>query len=286
MRESDDMPVGVIKTIAGLIAVVIFLVVVFSTYYTVDQGERGVVLHYGAYAGQAEPGLGFKFPFVTTIEKVSMRPFVMSYGRTTRLEAYSKDQQPATIRISVNMHVGDAKDLYVGYQTIDQARERLVDPKVYEQLKNIFGQFNAVEAIQSRAKLNAEVAAAITAAVKGPLQIDSVQIEDIEFSKGYEAAVEARMQATVRQQQADAEKARRIINADAAAYEVKAQADAKAHQIEVQGKAEAMAIQARGAALRDNPQLVSLQAVEKWNGILPTTMPPGGAVPFVNVAPR
>lgn len=285
MSNSDELPVGMVKTIAGLIAAVIFLVTVFSTYYTVDQGERGVVLHYGAYAGEAEPGLGFKFPFVTSIEKVSMRPFVMSYGRTTRLEAYSKDQQPATIRISVNMHVGNAKDLYVGYQTIDQARERLVDPKVFEQLKNIFGQFNAVEAIQSRAKLNAEVAQAITAAVKGPLLIDSVQIEDIEFSKGYEAAVEARMQATVRQQQADAEKARRIINADAAAYEVKAQADAWAHRTTVQGIAEAAAIKARGDALKDNPGLVALQTVEKWDGKLPVTMPPNGSVPFLHVNP-
>jgi regulator of protease activity HflC (stomatin/prohibitin superfamily) len=110
-----------------------------------------------------------------------------------------------------------------------------------------------------------------------------VQIEDIHFSDQYENAVEARMQAIVKQQQAEADKQKRIIDADASAYEVKAAADAKAHQIEVQGKAEAGAIQARGDALRNNPSLPTLVAAEKWNGILPTTMLPGNSVPFVNV---
>ncbi len=110
-----------------------------------------------------------------------------------------------------------------------------------------------------------------------------MQIEDITFSNQYETAVELRMQAIVKQQQAEADKQKRIIDADALAYEVKAAADAKAHQIEVQGKAEAGAIQARGDALRNNPALPTLVASEKWNGVLPTTMMPGNTVPFINV---
>jgi regulator of protease activity HflC (stomatin/prohibitin superfamily) len=119
--------------------------------------------------------------------------------------------------------------------------------------------------------------------MSGPVVIDSVQIEDITFSQQYESAVELRMQAIVKQQQAEADKQKRIIDADALAYEVKSASDAKAHQIEVQGKAEAGAIQARGEALRNNPALPTLVASEKWNGVLPTTMMPGNTVPFINV---
>jgi regulator of protease activity HflC (stomatin/prohibitin superfamily) len=155
--------------------------------------------------------------------------------------------------------------------------------RAYEQLKNVFGQFDAADAIQKRALLNAEVFAAIRSSVRGPVTIDSVQIEDITFSTQYEAAVEARMQAIVKQQQAEADKQKRIIDADASAYEVKAAADAKAHQIQVQGQAEAGAIKARGDALRDNPGLPTLVASEKWNGVLPTTMVPGNALPFLNL---
>ena len=48
-------------------------------------------------------------------------------------------------------------------------------------------------------------------------------------------------------------------------------------------RTQAQAIKARAEALQSNPNLVALTAVEKWNGILPTTMVPGSAVPFVNV---
>jgi regulator of protease activity HflC (stomatin/prohibitin superfamily) len=90
------------------------------------------------------------------------------------------------------------------------------------------------------------------------------------------------MQAIVAQQQAEAEKQKRITNADAAAYEVKAAADAQAHQVEVEGKAQA--IRARGDALKENPQMPQLVAAEKWDGHLPTTMPPNASVPFLSLS--
>ena len=39
------------------------------------------------------------------------------------------------------------------------------------------------------------------------------------------------------------------------------------------------AIEARAKALGTNPNLVTLVQAERWNGVLPTTMVPGSAVP-------
>jgi len=277
------------KSAIGAAALVILvLLILFSTYFTIDQGERGVILHNGAIVGEAEPGLHFKMPIITSIAKISVQIQKESFSRDaqadTRMQAYSRDQQPATIALSVNYHVTDASQVYAQYGSLEGMEARVINPKAYEQLKNVFGQFDAADAIQKRASLNAEVYAAIRGAVRGPVVIDSVQIEDISFSQQYEGAVEARMQAIVKQQQAEADKQKRIIDADAAAYEVKAAADAQAHKIEVQGAAEAGAIKARGDALRDNPSLPTLTAAEKWNGVLPTTMVPGNALPFLNLA--
>jgi regulator of protease activity HflC (stomatin/prohibitin superfamily) len=274
--------------IAGGAAAIALLILLLSTYFTIDQGERGVILHNGAIAGEAEPGLHFKLPIITSIQKISVQVQKEAFEKTaesdTRLQAYSRDQQPATIAMAVNYHVTDASAVYAQYGSLTNMKSRVINSRAYEQLKNVFGQFDAADAIQKRALLNAEVFAAIRKSVSGPVTIDSVQIEDITFSTQYEGAVEARMQAIVKQQQAEADKQKRIIDADASAYEVKAAADAKAHQIEVQGKAEAGAIQARGDALRNNPSLPTLVAAEKWNGILPTTMVPGNTVPFLNIA--
>jgi regulator of protease activity HflC (stomatin/prohibitin superfamily) len=262
--------------LGGLVA----LIFIFSSYYTIDQGERGVILRTGAIVSLAEPGLHFKLPLVDTVRHISVQQQTQRYPR---VQTYSRDQQPADLVVSVTYHVSSPELVYSQYGNVSNMLVRLVDPRLYEQVKNVFGGFDAASAIQDRGKLNAEVANAVQRAIKGPLVVESVQIENIDFSDSYERAVEDRMQATVLQQKALAEKARRITEADAAAYEVKAAADAKAHATEVQGNAEATAIKARGQALRDNPGLPSLVTAEKWDGHLPTTMPPGGSVPFLNV---
>ena len=71
---------------------------------------------------------------------------------------------------------------------------------------------------------------------------------------------------------------------EALANAVKAEADAHAYKVKVEGEATADAIRARGLALRDSPLLIELTTAERWNGILPTTMLPGGSVPFLQVA--
>lgn len=270
-------PGGIGKLVVACLAV---LVLVMSSYYTIDQGERGVVLRTGAIIDQAEPGLHFKLPLIETVKRISMQQQTQRYPK---VQAYSRDQQPADLIVSVTFRITAPEQVYTQYGDIENMLTRLVDPRVFEQVKNVFGQFDAASAIQDRVKLNAEVAHAIRNSVKGPLLVESVQIENIDFSNSYEQAVEDRMQATVLQQKALAQKARRITDADAAAYEVKAAAEARAHATEVQGQAEAAAIKARGEALRENPGLPGLVTAEKWDGHLPTTMVPGGTVPFLSV---
>lgn len=274
--------------IAGGIGAVVLAVVLLSTAFTIDEGERGVMLRLGKIVGEAGPGLHFKLPIINSVEKISVQIQKEAFEKTetgdNRLETYSRDQQPATIAMAINFHVTDASAVYAQYGSLANMKQRVIISRAYDQLKTVFGQFDAADAIQKRTLLNARVFDAIRKSVSGPVVIDSVQIEDITFSTQYESAVELRMQAIVKQQQAEADKQKRIIDADASAYEVKAASDAKAHQIEVQGKAEAGAIQARGDALRNNPNLPTLVAAEKWNGVLPTTMVPGNSVPFVNVA--
>lgn len=254
----------------GLVALFV-IVILSSSWYTVDQGERGVILRNGAVIGEAEPGLGFKIPLIDSVEHISTQS---QNAQLRDVKTYSRDQQPATLRVSINYHVTNARVVYSDYQSIQGMLDRLVTPQVYTWAENVFGQFNAVSAVQDRAQLNTELAIALRKVIRGPLLIESVQIENIDFSGKYEEAVEARMEATVRQQQAEAEAASTRTRADASAYAVKAQ-----------GEAEASAIRNRGDALRDNPGLPALVTAEKWDGHLPTTMPPGGTVPFLNVHP-
>lgn len=286
----------------GIVALAAILGVsaMFGSWYTINQGERGVRLRNGAVIGIAEPGLGFMTPFVDHVEHVDVQQHSRIFDK---MEAYSQDQQPANLRVSVNYNVPADRvtDLYVQYGSIETMLTTLVDRIVPQQTKIVFGQFNAALAIQNRAKLNIEVADAIAKAIAGPVAIVSVQIEDIKFSAAYENSIEQRMlaevevqklqqnaerekvqaQITVTQATAKADAVRAAATADAAAVELRGKADADV--IQLRGTAEANVITLRGQALKDNAQLIALTQAERWDGKLPTTMIPGGTVPFLGL---
>lgn len=280
--------------IAGIFALV-GLSLIAGSWYTIDQGERGVLLRNGALVGTAEPGLGFKMPWIDSVHHVSVQSMVKVYSNDAGgLAVYSRDQQPATVRLSVNYRADPTQvtTLYERYGSLENAVLRLIDPKVYEESKNVFGRFNAITAVQERARLNAEIEDAVRAGVgsNAPILVDSVQIENIDFSKAYEDSIEARMLAEVEvqklRQNAEREKVQAeitVTQAKAQADAVRAQAQAQADATRLKGEAEAAAIDAKGKALRDNPTLVSLTQAERWDGVLPTTMVPGSTVPFMNM---
>lgn len=279
------------KSIALGVAVGLFaLFILFESWYTIDQSDRGVILRNGAVTGVAQPGLGFKLPIIDSIVEVSIRDNARLYEK---VETYSRDQQSADIALSVSYQVpeGDVEAVYSRYGSVDNMLSRLVDRKVYEETKTVFGRFNAVTAIQERSRLNQEVREAIQRSVQGaPIRITGVQIENIDFSDAYEKSIEQRMLAEVEvqklRQNAEREKVQAdivVTQAQAKANAVRAAALADAEAIKLRGEAEASAIKARGDALRDNPGLVQLTQAERWDGKLPSTMIPGGATPMLNL---
>lgn len=271
--------------VAGLVA----LTILGGSWYTVDQGERGVLLRNGAITGTADAGLGFKMPIVDRVIKITTQTQSKIYQNVA---TYSRDQQPAELVLSVTYQLpaDRVEEIYAQYGGEAGLVNRLVDRQVNEAIRTVFGRFNAVEAVQQRERLAMEFRTAVQDAVLGPVVIVSTQIENIDFSNAYEASIEQRMLAEVEvqriQQNAEREKVQaeiRVIQANAEAEARVAQATAEAEAITLTGDAEASAIRARGAALRDNPSLIELVQAERWNGTLPTTMVPGQTVPFLNV---
>lgn len=287
---------GILSLAVTIVIFLITMTVLLGSWYTIDQGERGVVLRNGAMIATAEPGLHFKTPWVESIVKipVTQQSIHWTHGKEdSQLSAYSQDQQPATMDVSVIYHVSsaDVEQVYAQYGGLDGLEGRLIDRRVPQALKTVFGQFTAVSVIQDRAKFNAQVQDAVIKGISGPLVIDSVQVENIDFSEVYEKSVEAAMQARVevqrmeqQQQQQEVQAKITVINAQAQADATLAQARAAAQAVTIQGAAQADAIRAKGAALRDNPALIEYTAVGNgWDGKLPVTMIPGTTLPFIGV---
>lgn len=277
------------KVYSAITAVFLAVFLLFTAVFTVGETEEALVFHNGKYAYTETSGLHFKLPLLTSVKYVDLTVF----GNQYNLQAYSHDQQPTKLKVSVLYRVpkGMGFEVYKRYQTIENMHAATLERYTPNILENQFGKYTAVSAVQNRANLTKEFSDSLKEAMKNvPLVIESVNIENIDFSSAYEKSVEERMQAEVavatQQQQAQKEKISAEIvetraTAQANAQYAVAQAEAKA--IETKGRAEAQSMEAKAKVLRENPGLVEYQKVVQWNGILPTTMVPGSSVPFVNI---
>ena len=60
-------------------------------------------------------------------------------------------------------------------------------------------------------------------------------------------------------------------------------AEGTAQATALTGQAEANTVQLMGAAVAANPRVVEFETARRWSGLLPTTMPGGGAVPVLSL---
>jgi regulator of protease activity HflC (stomatin/prohibitin superfamily) len=298
-EEERIVSVRIAAASAAGIGGLLGLSVLWGSWYTIDQGELGVVLRNGAVTQIADPGLHFKVPFIDGVVEMSTRNTKWTWEK---MQTYSRDIQLADLRVSVNLRPdpGRVGEIYGAFGT--KYVDSIVSPAVTRITKEIFGQYTAAQVVMNRARLGGEVEASVRAALANEgIIIESVQLENIDFSKAYEQAIEAAMQAEaevkkttqqLERQKVEAEKT--VVDAKAKAEAAKAEADGRAYAIEAQaradalriklrGDAEAAAIDARGEALKKNATLVELIAAERWDGKLPQTMVPGSAVPFVGL---
>src|SRR5512134_3503877 len=92
--------------------------VAFASWYTVDQGERAVVLRFSAIAAEEGPGLHFKVPWIDSVRMITVQN---QNKRYQNLEAYSRDQQPANLTVSVTYVASDPSMVYEQYGDLEGA---------------------------------------------------------------------------------------------------------------------------------------------------------------------
>lgn len=276
---------------AACVAVLLIAVAIFNPLYTVSAGDEAVVLNFGSPAGTVGPGLHVRTPIVQSVALVTMQSHYLDFAE----ESYSKDQQPADIKFSVNFHVlpGSASQVVSEYTTFDTLVDRVLKQKGPAVFKNVFGGYDAQTAVQARAKLNSDFLTALQSSVDGsPLVIESVQVKDIKYSPDYEDAIKKKQQATVQVEQQKQILAQEQVKATIAVTQAQAQADSQlaiarngAAATKLQGDADAYAIEVKAKALAAYPTYSAYITARNWDGKLPTTIPPGGTVPFINIAP-
>ncbi len=244
--------------------VILILLAILWPFGTIGAGERGVLLRWGAVTGKViSEGLYVRIP-------VSDRVVVMDVRiqkEQVQATAASKDLQSVNSVAALNFHIRPEKVAEIYRDVGTDYKTRLIDPALQESVKASTAKYTAEELITKREQVKEE----IRLHVKNKLdprgiEVDDFNIVDFNFSRSFNEAIEAKVTA---EQSALAAKNK--------LEQIKFEADQKI--AEARGKAEAMRVESE--ALKTNPQVLQLRALEKWDGVLPKVT--GGAIPFLDI---
>jgi prohibitin 2 len=249
------------KSVIGLIvgALVIFVIVVAGSAatYVVEPGHRGVEVILGRVSPGYKPeGFGLKIPFVSRIVPQLIRQ------QTAKMAAdcYSSDLQQVKIAVRVLYRVPESSVVAVFRDYAGEPFDALIKPRVAEALNEITALRSAEVIVQKREEVKSLALESARRKVGAVLVIEDLVLEDINLTDALENAIEAKM---VQEQEA----------ARARFAQQQAQVEASTAVIKAKGEAESIAL--RGAALRENPSVLELQIIERWDGITPLVVGPG-----------
>lgn len=243
----------------ALIPIVLIAFWILNPIVIVNAGERGVVLTWGAVEDRIMgEGMNFRTPIAQDVKIIDVR----TQKYEVKAAAASADLQDVSTTVALNYHLDSTKVNKI-YQTLGYDwSERVIVPAIQESVKAATAQFTAEELITKRAAVKQKIED-ITTARLGEYGIneETISITDFTFSDSFNIAIENKVTAEQ--------------NALAARNKLE-QIKYEAEQKVTTATAEAKAIQIQGDALKNNPSVVNLRWIEKWNGVMPIVFGGGG----------
>ncbi len=253
MNEYNPNP---FKLVAGAIVGVLVLIIVFSSFGTIDAGERGVRVRLGNVINTVEPGLYFKVPFIEKVRKIDVRTQTVIYEKENPLTSASADLQDVNIASVTNYHLDPTKvmEIYVKYRTTEAFEESVIRPAVRDTVKATASQFPAGDLVTKRPEFASKVAATLNERLADTyVIIEQSNITDIQFSPSFTQAIEAKVTATQ--------------NAEAAKNNLeKVKFEAQQSIEKAKAEAESIRIQAQAINSQGGADYVEKLRIEKWDG--------------------
>ncbi len=248
-------------TIAGVIGSLVMLlglICVPMSVYTVDTGEVAVVKFLGQANNVRYAGTYFDFWITNTFQKYDTKTQTIQINTAT----YSSDAQTMDIQMTVQYKIMPDHAIKIAeqYGSLEALQSR-IESVAIEKAKATLSSYKAMNIIADRASMSPLVEEAIKKAIDEKFYVDiqTVAMTNIDFSDAFEKAVEDKMIAEQQQLKANYENETKI---------AKAKADAEAKL--VQAEAEAKANDLLEKSLTD--KILRQLYIEKWDGKLPSTV--------------
>jgi len=188
----------------------------------------------------------------------------------------------ADVALTVSVNPKCAPQLYNTYkQPLSVLIQGTIRDIVRENMRRVSSNMGVEDIIGSGAdSFNQQVKAGITKEL-APMCVDVKEFSvlgTIRVPDSVTASIHQKIQA----QQDALTEMNKVKVAQAQADQMRELAQGKADSAVIQAKGEAEALKIRGQALANNPEILQLEAIQQWNGVLPQYMPgtQSGALPF------
>ncbi len=285
-RASRGQTLKAAGTLVGVVvAVALLLTVVGAGLVFIQPEERGVVVSALSSQGYRSvalgPGLHFIIPFAENVVlyPISRQTYTMSIASgegqvagDDSVTARTADGQEVFVDASVIYAIDPTKVVQVHIQWQTRYTSELVRPQARGIIRDVASQYGVQDIVTGK---RGELVETIRQRVADKLSQNGLTLIDfvlrnITFSKEYSASVEQKQIAEQQAQQAklvveqrkqEAEQARQVAQGQADAAVIASKGAAQARLINADAEAKALTL--IGAALKDNPDLITYQYVQK-----------------------
>ncbi|MGB6628433.1 MAG: prohibitin family protein, partial [Nitrososphaeraceae archaeon] len=263
-----------LKILAGIVTFIVIILIMSESVVIVQAGHRGVVLYVGAVENRVlGEGVNFIIPFAEQVIQLEVRTLKFQADAS----AASNDLQEVATVIALNYHIDPNKANIVYQQLGADYADRIIAPTIQESVKASVAKFNAEQLITQRAIAKGVISQAISNTLSArDITVETIFITDFQFSQAFASQVESKVVAF--QKFLTEQNNLKAVQVVANQTVVQAQAQARANVARAGG--ESQAIKVITEQLRQSPQYLQWQAINRWNGQMPYALGGSGAVPF------
>ena len=276
----------------------------------IQADQRGVVISAVAPKGYRDqtlqPGLRWVIPFAENVKTYSIarQTYTMSVATAEgdvmgddSIRARTRDGQEVNVDASVIYSIDPNKVIQMHIEWQDRYEDAVVRPLARGVIRDLASQYGIEEIVSSkRVEMVQEITDELTTKMgENNLVLVDFILRDIHFTEQYAAAVEQKQIAeqnalqaeyVVQQKKQEAEQVRQTAEGAADAVVIAAQGEAQS--IEIRAKAQAAAWAALAAVLKDHPEMLSYEYIQKIAPNLQVIYLPSGTpllLPSITPAP-
>jgi prohibitin 2 len=234
-------------------------------FKTIDEGHRGLEKRFGQVIGdQLSPGLHFYNPLTSSIIELDIKEHAWEGEES----CFTADTQEVKVKFTATVYPKQEQVRHL-YSQFGEGWDNKIIPQILQSaIKDVIGQYRADDIIakrdQARTKAFEELQKALE---ERGLTATRLDFTNLDFNDEYEKAVEAKVVAT-----------QKALEAKNKSVQIQEEANQKI----MSAKADAESMRIKSQALQQNKGLVQYEAVQKWDGHLPSTML-GNSTPIINL---